>query len=353
MKKICFVLPRYVRHPIGGYKIVYEYANRLVKDNYQVYILYLNDTALNKKIMPQSLKNKVIEYFSTYGPNWFDLDKRFKQLSLTRIDVKSLLLKMDIAIATAATTVKRTCRLFPNSNIFYLIQDFEDWDITKSELYDTYRIPGVTNIVISKWLQNVLEEHTSKKVFYIQNPIDTKKYKVVNPIESRDPYTVGFLYHEAPFKGTKYTINAINDLRNKYPNLKIKAFGSYKKPKLWPNDFSYIRNASQKETIEFYNSISIFLNSSIKEGFGLTGLEAMACGAVLISTNYSGVQDYAQNGVNSLLSPVKDTELMIQNVEKILNNDVLRHTLALKGVESAQKYSWEKAYSKFKFLILG
>ena len=77
MKKICFVLPRYVRHPIGGYKIVYEYANRLVKDNYQVYILYLNDTALNKKIMPQSLKNKVIEYFYTYGPICFDLDKIF------------------------------------------------------------------------------------------------------------------------------------------------------------------------------------------------------------------------------------------------------------------------------------
>ena len=39
-KSICFVLPGFSRHEIGGYKVVYEYANRLIDFNYDVTIFY-------------------------------------------------------------------------------------------------------------------------------------------------------------------------------------------------------------------------------------------------------------------------------------------------------------------------
>ena len=29
---ICFVLPKFTRQPIGGYKIVFEYANRFIEE---------------------------------------------------------------------------------------------------------------------------------------------------------------------------------------------------------------------------------------------------------------------------------------------------------------------------------
>lgn len=40
MKKIAILLPGIPTQPIGGYKVVYEYANRLVKDGYVVDIYY-------------------------------------------------------------------------------------------------------------------------------------------------------------------------------------------------------------------------------------------------------------------------------------------------------------------------
>ena len=45
---ICFVLPGIGREMNGGYKIVYQYANFLSKDGFNVYILYKNDQLLRK-----------------------------------------------------------------------------------------------------------------------------------------------------------------------------------------------------------------------------------------------------------------------------------------------------------------
>lgn len=39
-KKITFLLPGIANRPIGGYKVVYEYANRLVNDGFAVNIIY-------------------------------------------------------------------------------------------------------------------------------------------------------------------------------------------------------------------------------------------------------------------------------------------------------------------------
>ena len=89
--EICFVLPRYVLHPIGGYKIVYEYANRLSQNpNYKVKILFLNKTALANKKLPVFIKNKLINHFTKCGPNWFKLDKKVERISLTQNNGSSI-----------------------------------------------------------------------------------------------------------------------------------------------------------------------------------------------------------------------------------------------------------------------
>ena len=85
MKKVVtFLLPGGSKEPVGGYKVVYEYANRLVNDGYNVNII-LPATLLWKE---QSLKEKVkgiIRFFyfdifkNKYLPyKWFPLDKNIK-----------------------------------------------------------------------------------------------------------------------------------------------------------------------------------------------------------------------------------------------------------------------------------
>lgn len=351
MSTITFVLPGYSRVPIGGYKMVFEYANYLVKRN-KVNILFLNEKALNKYPIPNGIKRNVINYFTQKEPKWFNLNKNIKKISGRNRNINKVLLESDAVIATAATTVKYVNDNFKNSKKFYFIQDFENWEMNLDELYSTYKM-NFTNIVVSHWLADIVKKHSNTIPIYIQNPIDVSKYKIITPIEQRNKFILGMLYHVRPTKGTKYTLAALREVKKEFPQLQVKMFGATKAPANLPEWIEYYENASQEETIKIYNSISTFVNGTIEEGFGLTGLEGMACGAALVSTDYLGVREYAINGVDALLSPVKDINGLKNNIEKILKDDDLRIKLAKAGNVKAQNFSLSKACKKFEKVILG
>src|SRR5699024_275093 len=347
MKKIFFVLPGYSRRPIGGYKIIYQYANKLAEDGYNVNIVYLEYNRFPKG----SLKWLVLKHWTQTGPNWLKLNRKIKKYtvksSLSTIQCN----KDDVVIASSVETVEPTKKLFADINDkFYFVQDLEDWNVSRNYLISTYNM-GFVNVAISKWLKEFVDKHSNKKTIYLRNPIDIKKYRVINPITDRDPYTIGMLYHKASYKGSDCTLDTIKQLKSKYPQLKLIMFGTREEPKNLPSWIKYYKNASQSTTIDIYNSIGIFVCGTIKEGFGLTGLEAMACGATLVSTDYLGAREYALNGVNSILSPVTDYKKLSENIILIIDNPSLRLRLAKAGVETAADFSWDVAYKRFKSII--
>jgi len=347
MKKIFFVLPGYSRRPIGGYKIIYQYANKLAEDGYNVNIVYLEYNRFPKG----SLKWLVLKHWTQTGPNWLKLNRKIKKYtvksSLSTIQCN----KDDVVIASSVETVEPTKKLFADINDkFYFVQDLEDWNVSRNYLISTYNM-GFVNVAISKWLKEFVDKHSNKKTIYLRNPIDIKKYRVINPITDRDPYTIGMLYHKASYKGSDCTLDTIKQLKSKYPQLKLIMFGTREEPKNLPSWIKYYKNASQSTTIDIYNSIGIFVCGTIKEGFGLTGLEAMACGATLVSTDYLGAREYALNGVNSILSPVTDYKKLGENISLIIDNPSLRLRLAKAGVETAADFSWDVAYKRFKSII--
>lgn len=95
----------------------------------------------------------------------------------------------------------------------------------------------------------------------------------------------------------------------------------------------------------------MFLCSSINEGYGLTGLEAMACGCALCSTDYRAVYEYAEDGVNCLLSPVADIDAQVKNVSRLFKDDELRVRLASTATETVKSFSWDIAVDRFMTLI--
>lgn len=349
--KICFVLPGYPRRPIGGYKIVFEYANELVNHGYKVNILFQNNEALDGYPLPEFLKLRFIKLFTKIEPRWFKLDKKIKKLSFRNNESTDEISTTDIAIATALSTVKFTKNTFKNSKLCYFIQDFENWNgISDKEVYQTYNM-GFENIVVSKSLKDIVDSHSESKSTYVQNPIETNRYKINTPINKRKSTEIGMLYHKNVAKGSKYALAAIKRVKQKYPDLHLTMFGTADKPKDLPNWIEYHQNASQEETIRIYNQVSIFVSATIYEGFGLTGLEAMSCGAALVSTDYPAVREYA-NHENAMLSPVKNIDLLSKNIEELIDNPDKRISIATQGHETAQFYSMANAYKNFEKAIL-
>lgn len=350
--KISFVLSGVSKKPIGGFKVVYEYANRLSERGYQCKILFMcQDTLKSYKFLIPFVRKLMVKVLVSYFPRWFKLAPKVKKVAIfdwTDSEVPDAD-AIIVAPNTGAYLVNRLSET--KGKKYYLIQGFENWANTSEEqLYDTYNL-GMTNIVVAKWLKKIVDEHSKAEAVYIPNGLDFEVFGIDNPIGEREAQSVAMLYHSNAVKGCKYGLRAIEILKQKYPQMRAHLFGVPERPSNLPEWIEYTQNASQKQLRAIYNKTAIFICPTIMEGFGLTGAESMACGCALVSTEYAGVLEYAVNNENALLSPVKDAEALAVNVEKLFTNTKLRIEIAAKGNQNIQTLSWEKSVQKMCTLL--
>jgi glycosyltransferase involved in cell wall biosynthesis len=93
-----------------------------------------------------------------------------------------------------------------------------------------------------------------------------------------------------------------------------------------------------------YNGASIFLYPSLYEGFGIPPLEAMACGAPVVTSNVTSMPEIAGDAA-FLINPNNGEELKAA-VMKLLNDENLRNNLIARGLKQAKEYSWIKMAKK-------
>lgn len=348
---ISFCLPGIPLYPVGGVKIVFEYSNRLVKKGHNIDIYFNCENAYKKYKVPNFFRKIVSNFMVNQTPRWFDLNRKINKKCIFGIN-DSNIKKSDFIIATAVNTAEDVYNLDKNKGKkAYLIQDFENWNHENEYVYQTYNY-NMKNIVISKWLKKIVDSKSNYSSIYIPNGIDFDVFGIDIPIKKRKKHSIAMLYHEKKHKGSKYGIETIKSLKEQFQDLEVKMFGVPKRPENLPNWIEYTRNANEQQLRKIYNNSSIFLSTSIKEGFGLTGAESMACGCALVSTNYKGVKEYAVHDKNSLISPIKDIDSLIKNIKKLFQNDSLRIKIAREGSKNIKSLSWENAIDKFEKKVL-
>ena len=89
-----------------------------------------------------------------------------------------------------------------------------------------------------------------------------------------------------------------------------------------------------------YSGSAAFIFPSLYEGFGLPPLEAMACGAPVITSNSTSLPEVVGNA--GIMVDPDDEETLAQRMLDLLTNESLRQTLIVKGLERAKEFSWQK-----------
>jgi len=348
--KITFCIKGCAIKPIGGHKVLYEYANRLSKRGHDVTIIFPSADNLYQLHLPVGVRVficKVLTDAIHVLPPWFKFEKKIK-IKTTKDYSEMNFPDADYIIATAVETAIPVSELPKRcGKKIYFIQDYEVWGMQEKDLLKTYSL-GMQNIVISNWLKDIVEKHSAQKTILVPNAIDTNKFKIFNPIEKRNPLIIGLLYHSGSHKGLKYAFEAIDIVKKKYPKIHVIIFGATKPNITLSDTFEFHYRASEKEVIDIYNRCGIFLCATIDEGFGLTGAESMACGCAFVSTDYKGVKEYAINEVNALLSPVKNSEKLAYNIQRLVEDNDLRLRIAKQGNLDIQKRSWDNAVDIFE-----
>jgi glycosyltransferase involved in cell wall biosynthesis len=94
-----------------------------------------------------------------------------------------------------------------------------------------------------------------------------------------------------------------------------------------------------------YAQCDLFLYPSLRESFGIPMLEAMGCGAPVITSNTSSMPEVAGNAA-LIIDPYKPEEITAAMI-RLLAHEELRNDMIAKGFEQAAKFSWKAMAEQF------
>ncbi len=348
--RVTFVLPGAGSVPVGGFKVVYEYANRLTERGHSVTVVHTaqpDRQASTSERLKKSVRFVQRNLDKSYRPGWFALSPKVSLL-WRRVPAAQGVPDADAVIATAWQTAEWVAA-YPVSKgrKFYLIQHYETWSGPKARVDATF--VGLHNLVIARWLDEPVNAQGADAA-YVPNGLNFTAFGIDTPPENREMHVM--FYHGADWKGSADGIAALKTVKAHLPELQAILFGAPAAPEGLPNWIRYEQTPSPEKLRELYNESAVFMATSWTEGWGLPGCEALLCGCALAATDVGGHREYAVNGETALLSPPKDPVKLAQNVLTLLQDKTLRLRLAEQGHEYVQRFTWERAVERLEHELI-
>ena len=110
----------------------------------------------------------------------------------------------------------------------------------------------------------------------------------------------------------------------------------------------------QRDMLKYYYAAAdIFISTPWYEPFGITPLEAMACGTPVIGSNVGGIKYSVADGETGYLVPPKDPVALAQKVQLLLNNEQQMRQMQKAALKRVNTYfTWEKVTAAISDLYL-
>ncbi|HEU4935426.1 MAG TPA: glycosyltransferase family 1 protein [Vicinamibacterales bacterium] len=100
----------------------------------------------------------------------------------------------------------------------------------------------------------------------------------------------------------------------------------------------YVDEAERKRLL---STASMLVLPSLDEGFGIPALEAMTIGLPVIASNRGALPEVV--GDAGILIDPEDVRAWAAAIERLLSDDYLRRSLSAKGIEQAERFSWDSS----------
>lgn len=119
------------------------------------------------------------------------------------------------------------------------------------------------------------------------------------------------------------------------------------------NRVKLIGDINEKDKLILLNSADLYVLPNIQvpgymEGFGITAIEAGACGRVVVSSELEGLKDAIKNGENGFLLEPENADAWIRKISELLADDNFRKTFGEKAKKfTIENYSWDKIARKY------
>ena len=221
-------------------------------------------------------------------------------------------------------------------------------------------ITTVSKTVKSKF-KKFLPKIESTKIFTVYNGID-ERFKTYPRKSEELKHRLGlegpillYIGRITAYKGVEHIIKAYKIVKNTLPNVNLVIGGTpdfimkkqYQKWKQENQDISFVGYVSEEDLPYYYSMADIFINfSSSSEGFGLTPLEALACGTPIICSSIDVYEEiFADSAI--FVSP-KNSKDLAKSIIRLLRDEELRSKLIQKAKKVLAKYNWDAVINRLE-----
>ena len=349
-------------------------ARELPKIGYQTSVY-----ATNRKDRDLTVhKDESFSCVTMYGRNWHEFHKWYSMYYMWKILNKN---PETIFIATTWGMAKSYSYLkkkYPLSKMIVVAHGLEVTRLKEGKELTAFK--NVVNdsdliLCVSKYTKNEIIDRVdgieTNHIKFLPNGVDINRFF---PVEN----TSGFLNrYNIPEnsniiltlariirrKGHDTVIKCLPSLIKKFPNIQYVIAGPHRKKDTYldelkllakelsvENHIVFVDYIPDSDLNEIYSRSQVYVMVSRtyndigdSEGFGITFLEANACGCPVIGSTEGGIPDAVENNKNGLLVPADDIKSLTKAIEKFLEDQSFRRKIIDQGIERVNNdFTWEK-----------
>ncbi len=190
--------------------------------------------------------------------------------------------------------------------------------------------------------------------------IDSARYNQDSSVSKHTTPTIIYLGRLKKYKSVQRLIKALSLVREKIADARLQIVGSGD----YMNELkAQAAGCGVSDVVEFTGFVSadekverlrrahVCVCPSMKEGWGLTNIEANACGTAVIAANVEGLRDSVNEGVSGLLYPYADLNSLVEKLISVLSDSELRSRLERGALDWSKQFNWDDAAQKFMTVV--
>ncbi len=319
-------------------------------------MLGLRRCGINAKVaVPEIYLNRFLAYYPQAGGCLCAYTEEGNEL----LDMAS---SVDIAIAVNHSSVRDLKRMVDHAQKIipmYYIQDHEVWFYPKHDLKRTTEaaksytlVPAMVSFAKTNWLCDLIHAWYGIYVRKITPGLDKN---IFNPyphrsLKAKGPVRISAMVRpQSLIRAPRETMEILKVIKNTYKNrVDIRVFGCTDEELDMMDEsrgFHFVNEGelTRPEIGQLLSGCDIFIDASLYQAFGCTGLEAMAVGCAPILPANCGTSEYALDRQNCLLVNTENERDVISAIALLIEDkDLLLH-IKDNGIKTGRSYSLRKA----------
>ncbi|WP_333875285.1 glycosyltransferase family 4 protein [Flavobacterium sp.] len=204
------------------------------------------------------------------------------------------------------------------------------------------------NIAPSYYLYEAFKENGYGNLKYIPNTIELPLYP-----QSVKTFTVPKLLWVRSFAKIYNPLMAVKvfiQIKQKFPEAQLCMIGpkkddSFEKTVRFAKKHkvavSFTGKLSKEEWIAVSKDFNVFINTTHFDNTPISVIEAMALGLPVVSTKVGGIPFLLQHEENALLVADNDVNAMVQQIERLFEDEKLAETITENAKKTVRNFDWE------------